>query len=458
MNFFKNYNKRIRSIGDNQYRKYLSKRVLDIIYMNVYIKKLYQYHRGKKYDFTNFSEKQLLKILKYAANNSSYYRDIIQPKFANSLKPIEIIENLPFLDKDIIRKHDKEIAAIDIQKDFIGHLTTGGSTGQPLGFYTLGGHDFEHQKFLYKIMGYEKGDKILAMDGAVVPDYLLEKQIYWVEKSEKDLPYGSVSLSAHYLRKDTIDKYISFLQDFKPQIIRGYPSFIWDLSKYILKNQIKICFELKGVEVTSESYFEYQILDIEKAFNTKVFSQYGHAEASVFGYTIDTDMMSYCSPLYGYTEVIDSEGKHVRKGEVGEIVVTGFFNYAMPFIRYRTGDMAKYHDTKDGIVQLERIYGRTQDYIYTRDHNKILLTALVFGSHYKAFNNIKKWQIVQNIPGEITFRMQDSELINEEDMNELKESFYRVAKIKTSFEFVKEIPLTLRGKSKFLIQNLNMED
>ena len=42
---------------------------------------------------------------------------------------------------------------------------------------------------------------------------------------------------------------------------------------------------------------------------------------------------------FGITEVLDSEGKHVKKGGMGEILVTGFWNFAMPFVGYRTGDL-----------------------------------------------------------------------------------------------------------------------
>lgn len=457
MNLLNKYCKRIKNLTDKQYRKYAVYRFFDVLYTKKYVKKLRDYHEGIDYDFTNVLDKQLKRTLHYALKNSEYYGKLLNPHILTTNNPREIISKLPFLDKDLINGNKDSIMAIKKNKDYISLTMTGGSTGEPLGFYKLGGHDFEHQKFLFEIMGYKTGDKILAMDGTTVPDKLLEKQIYWVKKSSSDLPYGSFALSAHYLNNNTISKYVSFLEKFNPQIIRGYPSFIWEVSKYILKNNINLNINIKGIEVTSESYYDYQVRDIEKAFMTSVYSQYGHAEAAVFAYTVDEKMISYCSPLYGYTEIIGVDGKHVEKGEIGEVVVTGFFNYAMPFIRYRTGDLAKYYDTKDGIVILERIYGRTQDYIYSKDYTKILLTALVFGSHYKAFNNITKWQIVQNTPGVITFRIIETAKISEEDMKELKDSFLNVAKIETQFEFVSEIPLTPRGKSKFLIQNLSTE-
>lgn len=39
-------------------------------------------------------------------------------------------------------------------------------------------------------------------------------------------------------------------------------------------------------------------------------------------------------------EVLDSDGKPVDVGQIGEVVVTGLHSYAMPFIRFRIGDLA----------------------------------------------------------------------------------------------------------------------
>ena len=40
-------------------------------------------------------------------------------------------------------------------------------------------------------------------------------------------------------------------------------------------------------------------------------------------------------------EILDEHGRDVAPGERGRVVVTGFYNYAMPFIRYELGDLAE---------------------------------------------------------------------------------------------------------------------
>ena len=161
-----------------------------------------------------------------------------------------------------------------------------------------------------------------------------------------------------------------------------------------------------------------------------------------------------CSPYYGYTEVVDSEGKQVKKGCLGEIVVTSFYNRAMPLIRYRTGDMGIYGGVKDGVVYLDKIEGRTQDYIYNNDGIKIPLTALVFGQHYKAFVNIRKWQIIQYTKGRVIVKIIKSDKYTLKDQKEIKQKFDKLANTKVVFKYVNKIDLTKRGKYRFLLQHM----
>ena len=208
--------------------------------------------------------------------------------------------------------------------------------------------------------------------------------------------------------------------------------------------------------MTAENAYDWQIENIKKAFNTSIFFQYGQSEVCVFGYTVDETYVYFCSPFYGLTEVLNSEGVQVKKGEIGEIVATSFYNFALPFIRYRTGDLAVFNGDENGIIRLGKIIGRTQDFIYTQHNERVALTALIFGQHYHAFRNIRKWQIAQDIPGKVTIKIVKGEGFSHEDKEEIKEKFRSTCDIETNFEFVDSIQLTKRGKLKFLVQNIKL--
>ena len=416
---------------------------------------LERYHRGVKRDFTHIRNSALRRTVTYAYRHCPYYRELFQERGIHLDRPLDNWSLVPFLEKEVIREQRDKLLASKRMPDYLAGLTyTGGSTGQPLAFYRLGSYDGIHQAFLYRLMGYVPGDRILAMDGTLVADKLTERNIFWTNKSNRDLPYGRLALSSQYLTTENIGFYIEFLKEFRPAIIRGYPSFIDLIASYIVENDIDMKIGVKGIQVTSESVADHQVERIGRAFGAPVYNQYGHSEACVFGYSIDDSFTTYCSPLYGFTEVIGDDFKQVAPGDVGEIVVTGFACHAMPFIRYRTGDLALYDGEEDGITRLRRVYGRTQDYVYTADMERVLLTAIIFGRHYEAFDNIRKWQLVQDVPGEITFRIMATSEFSDRDRKELHDNFYDIAKIVTHCELVDSLALTPHGKSKLLVQNV----
>jgi len=268
------------------------------------------------------------------------------------------------------------------------------------------------------------------------------------------LPYGRLSYSSLYLNRDTIKYYVDHFLKFRPSILRGYPSFINEIAEYIIEKDINIPFIIKGIQLTAECAFDFQIKNIEKAFKTRVFLQYGHSEQCVYTYTKDNTYEYYCSPFYGLVEVLDPHGKQVRKGEIGEIVATSFYKTAMPFIRYKTGDLAWFEGNENGIVKIKKIEGRTQDFVYRKNGEKISITAIVFGQHYRAFRNIKKWQIVQNKMGEITINIIKGENFSKDDELEIINKFRNIAGIEVRLNFVDRIELTKRGKFRFVIVDL----
>jgi phenylacetate-CoA ligase len=423
--------------------------------VNKYIHELAKYHRlNNGYDFTKIRNKLLTELLVYARKHSPYYRRILA---SIDIKNVKSIIEIPFLTKDIIRQYRESIKSKIAPSNLLYNRKTGGSTGEPLAFWSIGNTEMLHQSFLFCAFGYCDGDKILAMDGSLIDDYLLKQNVFWKIKNDGIvLPYGGMTLSSLYLNNDNIELYIGFIKSYKPDFIRGYPSFISEIARYILDKNISLDFKLKGVEVTSELCLESQANNIRQAFKTIVFGQYGHSEASIFGYTINESFVYFCSPLYGFTEVIRDDGHNVEIGEEGEIIVTGFSSFGFPFIRYRTGDRAIYGGDENGIVILNKILGRSADYLVNWNNEKVLLTALIFGQHFDAFSKIKRWQFIQNQTGIVNVLIDKGHGYSYIDENEIAKFFFDVGKIKTNFQYDLGFVKTKAGKTKFVIQNIEL--
>jgi phenylacetate-CoA ligase len=77
-------------------------------------------------------------------------------------------------------------------------------------------------------------------------------------------------------------------------------------------------------------------------FNAPVFNSYGSREVQAHAFECPTHTGLHVIAPTVYFEILRKDGGDVMPGEVGEVVMTPFFNYAMPLIRYRIGDMASW--------------------------------------------------------------------------------------------------------------------
>jgi len=95
--------------------------------------------------------------------------------------------------------------------------------------------------------------------------------------------------------------------------------------------------------------------------------------------------------------------------------------------------------------------GREQDFIYKKNSEKVSLLAFDFR---KKLTNIKKWQIVQDVPGKIVIKIVKGKGYSLEDEEKVKLNFKANHDIEATVEYVSSIPLTVRGKSLLLKQNI----
>lgn len=280
-----------------------------------------------------------------------------------------------------------------------------------------------------------------------------------MEKKIINFPFGSLKLSATNLTNENAIYYIKKLLKEKPDFIRGYPSAISLISDVIIKNSLQYNFSfVKGIMLTSENIDEKQIELVKRAFRCDVLPQYGMTETCAFGFTNFNELKYYCSPYYGITEVLNKNGNHVEKGEIGEIILTSFGNLYQPFVRYRTGDLAEYGGESNGFVILNKIIGRTQDYLLDSNFQKIMLVGLIFGAHTQVFGAIKMWQIIQSKLGEIEIKIDPLDNWDNSCENELRGVLNANNKIKIIFIYTNNFELTKAGKRKFMVQKLIEND
>ncbi|HEX8431439.1 MAG TPA: hypothetical protein VF625_09135, partial [Longimicrobium sp.] len=161
-------------------------------------------------------------------------------------------------------------------------------------------------------------------------------------------------------------------------------------------------------------------------------------------------------PEAGVMELVDDEGRVVTEvGAEGEIVVTGFFNRATPFIRLRTGDRGVMGGTSCSACGrnhpiLSAIHGRTQEFLVADDGRRVPHSAL--NIHAAVFDGISGYQLAQERAGEVELRWTGSA----DGCDALAERLARQlgAGFRLTPRRVDEIPRTARGKHQFVLQRI----
>jgi phenylacetate-CoA ligase len=401
---------------------------------------------------------QLSKLLDHAYMNVPYYTRIFDER---GLKPKDIqdlkdLEKLPFLTKDMVRANFKDLCASNYSPGRFQLVNTGGSTGTPLELYLEKGvtdaKEWAFIKTQWDRVGYRFRDKCAIFRGYKVP---VSKDSFW-----KSQLFGRWMLFSSYdINNLNTPAYIQKLKEYDPKFVQAYPSSLSLLAMNMKELNVSNPFNIKAILCGSENLFPTQRKILEHTFNTRVYSWYGLTEKVVLAGECEVSNNYHIFPEYGITELIDEGGNVICSGS-GEIVGTGFNNYSMPLIRYRTGDMGVLSRNKCECGReyplFERVEGRSQDYVVTKDDSKITLTALIFGQHFEAFSNIKELQLIQEQKGVLLFNIVKTEDYSEVNENELLSKIKEVSQnnLDVYFNYVDSIPKTERGKHKFLIQKL----
>jgi phenylacetate-CoA ligase len=273
---------------------------------------------------------EMLKLnLINAYENIPYYNKIFNETEFSPYKigGFDDIKIIPFLDKDKVKNNYNILLNQNIKKSSYIQSCTSGTTGQKTKFLLPKKLAYaKNAAFIYRF--YAMAD-ISPMDKRVTIGgrRFTNKKPYWIY----NIFENQMLLSTHHLNEETVDIYISKINDFNPKFIQGHPNSILYLAIKIINKNISITDSIKVIFTTGETLVEENRRYIERAFKVKVLQQYGSGE-SCFSAQETSESIGYMMNYeHGYVELIGNGG-------VKEVVATSLQNHVMPFIRYKIGD------------------------------------------------------------------------------------------------------------------------
>jgi phenylacetate-CoA ligase len=163
----------------------------------------------------------------------------------------------------------------------------------------------------------------------------------------------------------------------------------------------------------------------------------------------------HVNPEYGVLEIVDENGQPTD-GE-GTIVGTSLHNLAVPLIRYKMNDTARWSREPCPCGRtyrvIEKINGRLADQLYDLDGRAV--NATVIGFAFDGMRNIRKAQVAQTAADRWVIRIIPSAGFTEIDAQRVLDKLTKQvsARVTAHIELVDDIPALPNGKYQWVVQD-----
>lgn len=390
------------------------------------------------------------KLLRHAVDQVPYYRDLGLSEVVVKLRLDEALTAFPIIDKAIVREHSNRFIA-DNAAGPLFKGSTSGTTGTPLFLQQDLAAITRENAFVWRQLewaGLKRGERRVWIRGDLVVPTDTDTPPFWRMNHAENM----LMFSSYHLSDKNIPHYLKALTRFDPVLIQAYPSSIAFLAKWLdAQDAAYTGRALKGIVTSSESLDPVNKALIEARFGCRVFDWYGQFERVASIGTCEHGRQHIVSD-YSFVELIPVEdGLH-------EIVGTGFNNFAMPLIRYRTGDFV---ELKEGGGRCEcgrdfplvaSIKGRADDVVKLPDGRHVGRLDHIF----KALDGVLEAQIRQDQFDQIDIFIVPTRGYSHTMENQLlKNARERLGEsVQIKLHCVDAVPRTLNGKLRGVVCNV----
>lgn len=392
-------------------------------------------------------EKKLNTFLNHSTQNSKWY----------SLYQGKKLSEFPILEKKDLLANLDSIKTIAENQGIIS--LTGGTTGASMKvIYTK-----ENMQERFAILDHFRAQH----------DYKLGRKTAWFSGknliTQNNINNGICShydfinkirfYSTFLINEKNFHVYWNSLNEFQPEFLIGFPSSVFEICQIAKSKGLKYKGKVKVFFPTAETVLLEHRQVISEILGCKLVDQYASSEGAPFILECSAGNL-HTHPLTGIFEVVDDNLKPVRSGQM---LVTSFTTYGTPLIRYRIGDTITLADSAKQCAcgsffpLVERIEGRTSDYILSPTHGKVNLGNI--SNSTKDTKGIVCFQLIQDRLDLLEVKMVvNKEFDNTQELNFIKALRERVGdSIQFNINYVEDIPKEKSGKFRIVKNNLKIQ-
>jgi phenylacetate-CoA ligase len=377
--------------------------------------------------------RSLRDLVAHAAEQVPFYREIFKKVGLRPRDPLteDAWGRIPILRRSDVRDLGEKLHARAYPKAFGGHWlsTSGGSTGIPVRVRKteLDGLMWEsiclreeiwHRESVKGVLANLRGvssdlytaeaeapHTVVMNEGLILPHWGPPANLLWETGRMGVLQPG---------RPPSVQ--VEFLTNLKPDYLLMRPAGLRLLLAHLREYGIRLP-PLRAVWTMSENVDDSLRAECMDAFGCRIVSNYSANETGYIALQCPLGHGYHVMSEVIHVESLDAEGLACGPGEIGRVVVTPLYNYAMPLLRYEIGDEAEVGPPcacGRGLPVLARIAGRLENYLILKTGERLRVDL----SHYRvaAIREIREFQLAQTGPDRIELRLAVSAPLRDQDI------------------------------------------
>lgn len=379
--------------------------------------KTYRANNLNEKEIKKIQQKRLKKLVKYAKNNSEYFKELYKNvKDDFNLEDLPIINKIDLMNNFDIFITDKNINMNRIEEftsdiDNVGRMIdnkylifkTSGSTGNPvIVLYDKKNIDVASSVAAFRTFARKKDFKAFMKNGKRTAGVFANYGFYLACGMSR---YLELKLKKN--NKITIDvnskeeKIIKELNEFNPSMLSGYSSNLSLLSNF-KELTIKPDVVITGGELLIDKIRE----KLEKKFNCYVQTHYSCTEAGEIACEC-SERHLHINEDWIILEPVDKNNKLIGYDKLSDkVLITNLSNYIEPFIRYELTNRVIVHSEKckcgKNTHWLE-IEGRTDDIL--EFENDSMIAPMSFYKILEEIEGITRFQLIQRSNKKLELRL-----------------------------------------------------
>ncbi len=407
-------------------------------------------------DFCDWQNKRKWEIARFHYNNNKFYKDKIGRKFPDDW------HDLPILEKKDYQQALENLLSTGFSRKNTYISSTSGSSGHP--FYFAKNKEAHAMtwalvKSRYNFHQIKISSKQARFYGIPLEFKSKSKELL------KDLLLNRVRFPVYDLSENTLIKFMEKFKKIKFDYIYGYTNSLVLFAKFLLKNGIilkDICPSLRLCIATSEMVFENDKKTLIEGFGIPLVNEYGVSEVGGITAFEDSKGNWILSPETQFFEVLDDNNNPAKGNDIGNIVITDLHNKAMPFIRYKVGDIGVISDIiiNDKYPVLKKLNGRTNDNILLPSGKVApgLTFYYISRSILESSGVLKEFIIRQVAINSFVFEVVSDRELNNMEIENLKKKMelYLEPGLSLKVNHVQKIIREPSGKTKHFFSELNV--